>query len=116
MAKKTHEQLVKLALRKPGVKKAYDAMEEEFSLLDEMLKARKKAGKTQNDVAKVMNTTTSVVGRLETGGGQREHSPRIATLRRYARAVNCRLEVRFISTKTHLKNIRPDNKKEKIAS
>ena len=54
MTKKTHEQLVKLALRKPGVKKAYDAMEEEFKLLGEMLKARLKAGKTQDAVAKIM--------------------------------------------------------------
>jgi DNA-binding XRE family transcriptional regulator len=99
MSKRTHEQLVKLALRNPDVKKAYDAMREEFKLLDEMLKARKKAGKTQDDVAKVMKTTTSVIGRLETGGGQYRHSPTIATLRKYASAVNCTLEIRLVKTK-----------------
>ncbi len=95
MAKKTHEQLVKAALRKPGVKKAYHSMEEECKLLDAMLTARMKAKKTQSDVAKMMKTTTSVVGRLETGGGQSRHSPTVATLRNYANAVNCKLEIRF---------------------
>jgi len=100
MTKRTHEQLKKIALSKPGVKKAYDALEDEFKLLNEMLKARKKAGKTQNDVAKVMRTTTSVVGRLETGGGPQKHSPTIETLRKYAHAVNCNLEIRLVHTKT----------------
>ena len=114
MSKYTHEQLVKLALRKPGVKKAYDAMEEEFKLLDEMLKARKKAGKTQDDVAKVMKTTTSVIGRLETGGGQHRHSPTLETLRKYARAVDCDLKITLVHFKPHSKNTKRDVKKEKL--
>jgi transcriptional regulator with XRE-family HTH domain len=101
MTKKTHAQLVKTAFRKPGVKKAYDAMEDEFSLLDKMLKARKNAKKTQSDVAKEMKTTTSVVGRLESCGGKFirgkfvGHSPTVVTLRKYAQAVNCILDIRF---------------------
>lgn len=97
MPKNAHEKLKKSALRRPGVKKEYDALNEEFSLLEAMLKARLKAGKTQDDVAKVMKTTTSVVGRLETGGGKKKHSPTIESLRRYARAVNCDLEVKFVA-------------------
>lgn len=107
MSKRTHKQLVKLALRKPGVKKAYNDLEEEFKLLDIMLKARKKAGKTQDDVAKAMKTTTSVVGRLETGGGKNKHSPTIETLRRYAHAINCDLQIKLIvHSKPHSKNTR----------
>ncbi len=109
MSKYSHEQLVKTALRKPGVKKEYDAMDEEFRLLDEMLKARLKAGKTQGAVAKIMKTTTSVVGRLETGGGQHKHSPTIETLRRYARAVDCELEI-----KLHAKSGSGKNKKVEV--
>ncbi len=96
MTKRIHEQLKKIALGRTGVKKEYDALSDEFKLLDEMLKARLKAGKTQNQVAKVMKTTTSVVGRLETGGGKNEHSPTLNTLRNYARALGCDLEIRFI--------------------
>lgn len=103
MHKRTHEQLAKQALRKPGVKKAYENLNEEFQLLDEMLKAREKSGKTQKDVAKEMKTTTSVVGRLETGGGAYKHSPTIETLRKYANAVDCKLEIRLIQ-KSHTKN------------
>jgi DNA-binding XRE family transcriptional regulator len=103
MSKSTHKQLVKQALRKPGVKKAYDALEEEFKLLDEMLKARKKAGKTQEQVAKLMRTSTSMVGRLETGGGSQRHSPTIETLRKYAEALGCHLQIKFVSTNHHAK-------------
>lgn len=101
MSRNTHEKLKKIALKRPGVKKEYDALEDEFSLLEEMLKARLKAGKTQEAVAKIMKTTTSVVGRLETGGGKRKHSPTIETLRNYARAVNCDIKIKFVQHKSN---------------
>jgi hypothetical protein len=43
----TYDELVEKALSKPGVKAAYDALEDEFVLFDEVLKARKRAGLTQ---------------------------------------------------------------------
>lgn len=96
MAKLTHTQLKKIALSRPGVKKEYDSLKEEFDLLEKMVKARLRAGKTQNEVAKIMHTTTSAVGRLEIGGGKNKHSPTIETLRKYAHAVDCNLEIRFV--------------------
>lgn len=96
MTRKTHEQLKKQALKKSGVKKAYDALDEEFSLLDELISARLKAGKTQDQVAKAMKTTTSTVGRLETGGGKNQHSPTLETLRKYAEAINCDLRIKLV--------------------
>ena len=96
---KVHERLVKIALRKPGVKKEYHALKEEFELLEEMLRARLKAGKSQEDVAKVMHTSTSVVGRLETGGGKHQHSPTVETLRKYAHALGCELKIKFVQRK-----------------
>ena len=36
----THEQLKKMILSNPEVKAEYDLLEEEFSLFDELLKAR----------------------------------------------------------------------------
>lgn len=85
-------------------------MKEEFNFLEQMIKARIKAGKTQSDVAQAMKTTTSVVGRLETGGGVHRHSPTVESLRRYARAVNCSLQVKFVS-----RSKRTDHEKEKRA-
>ena len=64
-------------------------------MLDELLKARRQAGLTQAEVAARMGTKTPAVARLEAGGGSRRHSPSVATLRKYAHAVGCRLEIRL---------------------
>lgn len=91
----THKALVKKMLRQPVVKAEYDAQAEEFALLDELLRARRRAGLTQREVAERMGTKTPAVARLEAGGGKRGHSPSLLTLRKYARAVGCRLEIRL---------------------
>lgn len=62
-----------------------------------------------------MKITTSVVGRLETGGGVHRHSLTVESLRRYARAVNCSLKVKFIYSKSRSRSrIKQDHKKEKM--
>ena len=91
----THKKLVKKMLEKPAVKAEYDAQAEEFALLDELLEARKQAGLTQAEVAERMGTKTPAVARLEAGGGSMRHSPTVSTLRKYAQAVGCRLEIRL---------------------
>jgi transcriptional regulator with XRE-family HTH domain len=90
-----HKALVKKMLKRPAVKAEYDAQPEEFALLDELLRARRQAGLTQAEVAARMGTQTLAVASLEAGGGSRRHSPSVATLRKYARAVGCRLEIRL---------------------
>jgi transcriptional regulator with XRE-family HTH domain len=91
----THNQMVKKMLERPKVKARYDAQAEEFLLLDELLRARQRAGLTQAEVAKRMGTLTPAVARLEGGGGKNRHSPSLATLRKYAEAVGCRLEIKL---------------------
>src|ERR1051325_11559265 len=91
----THKAFVRKMLNQPAVKAEYDAQAEEFALLDELLKARRQAGLTQAEVAARMGTKTPAVARLEAGGGSRRHSPSVATLRKSARAVGCRLEIRL---------------------
>ena len=93
----THEEMVERMLKDPAVRVEYDAQAEEFALLDELLRARQRAGLTQAEVAARMGTKTPAVARLEAGGGSQRHSPSIATLRKYAEAVGCRLEVRLRS-------------------
>jgi transcriptional regulator with XRE-family HTH domain len=90
-----HKAFVRKMLSQPAVKAEYDAQAEEFALLDELLKARRQAGLTQAEVAARMGTKTPAVARLEAGGGSRRHSPSVATLRKYAQAVGCRLEIRL---------------------
>lgn len=91
----THKAFVNKMLKQPAVKTEYDAQAEEFALLDELLKARRQAGLTQAQVAVRMGTKTPAVARLEAGGGSRRHSPSVATLRKYAQAIGCRLEIRL---------------------
>jgi transcriptional regulator with XRE-family HTH domain len=40
-----------------------------------------------------MGTTKSAVSRLEAGG---KHSPSLTTLKKYAQAVGCRLEIKLV--------------------
>jgi DNA-binding XRE family transcriptional regulator len=96
MSRKSHEQLKNIALSRPGVSQAFESMDEEFTLLEELIKARLKAHKTQAQIAEQMGTSTSVIGRLETGGGEKKHSPTIATLQKYAQAVGCKLQLKLI--------------------
>lgn len=49
-----HSELKAKVLSDPKVKAAYDQMTPEFSLLRQMLKARQKAGLSQEDVAERM--------------------------------------------------------------
>ena len=81
------------ARRRPGFSEAYDGLREEFSLLRQLLTARRRAGLSQQEVAEAMGTTKSAVSRLESGG---KHSPSVKTLERYARAVGCRVEIRLV--------------------
>ena len=82
------------ALARPDVRREYERLEEEFEILDEILRARAEAGVTQAELATRIGTTQSAVARLETGLGK--HSPSIGTLKRYASALGYRLQVRLV--------------------
>jgi transcriptional regulator with XRE-family HTH domain len=72
---------------------AYDALEDEYAALNELLRARKAADMTQADVAERMGIAQASVARLESSAGSRKHAPSLATLRRYADAVGCDLRI-----------------------
>ncbi len=93
----THKQLVTKMLRKPSVKAAVDELNQtEYVILDQILAARKEAGLTQAQVAARMGTQTPAVARLESALATGKHSPSLSTLKRYARALGKRVEVRFV--------------------
>lgn len=84
---RTHEQLIKKLLDRPGVKAEVERLErEEGALLDALLKARQEAGLTQAQVAERMGTQAPAVARLERALATGKHSPSVATLRRYVKA------------------------------
>lgn len=72
------------------------AFDSDFALFQALIHARKKAGLTQRQVALRMGTKTSAVARLESLTRQDKPSPSLATIRRYAEAVHCQLELRLI--------------------
>lgn len=92
----THEELKKKALGRAEVRQEYEELETEFELLRRMLQARKQAGLTQEEVAERMGTKRSAVARLESTLASGKHSPSVATLQKYAKAVGSKLDIRFV--------------------
>jgi len=89
---RTHEQVVKKLLRRPGVRAEVERLErEEFALLDALLKARQEAGLTQAEVAERMGTDAPSVVRLERALATGKNSPSVAILRKYVKACGKRL-------------------------
>jgi len=71
--------------------KAYNALEEEFTLAAVMIEARARAGLTQQQLAERMHTTQAVIARLERG----RVKPSTRTLERLAAATGMRLRISF---------------------
>jgi len=89
---RTHDQVVKKLMRRPGVRAEVERLErEESALLEVLLKARQDAGLTQAQVAERMGTHAPAVARLERALATGKHSPSVATLRRYVKACGKRL-------------------------
>ena len=65
--------------RDPDYLKEYQALEEEFTVMAAIARARRRSGLSQAELARRMNTTQSAVARLESGRG--------ATLKAVAGAV-----------------------------
>jgi transcriptional regulator with XRE-family HTH domain len=80
-------------MKRKGFAHAYAESADEYQLVHELLAARAKAGLTQEQVARSVCTTRSAVSRLETIG---KHSPSVRTLKKYARAVGCEVEIRLV--------------------
>lgn len=95
-----HSELKEKALKNKKVKAAYDALELEFSLLHELLKARQNAGMSQAEVAERMGTKAPAVTRLESSLSSGKHSPSVATLKKYAQALDCHLEIKLVTNQT----------------
>jgi transcriptional regulator with XRE-family HTH domain len=80
--------------RDPEYQAAYDALQLEFELARSLIKARMGAGLTQAQLAERMETTQSVVARLESG---RIH-PSTRTLEKVAQSTGTKLRISFERT------------------
>jgi ribosome-binding protein aMBF1 (putative translation factor) len=72
-------------------RKAYEELAPEFALARAVIEARASAGLTQEQLAQRMDTTQSVIARLESGRTR----PSTQTLERLATATGTRLKISF---------------------
>jgi len=91
-----HFELKAKALTRNEVRKAYNSLETEFLLLNELLEARQKAGLSQAEIAKRMGTKAPAITRLESSLSSGKHSPSLSTLKKYANVLGCRLDIRLV--------------------
>ena len=89
----TFEGFKKKALKKPGVKAAYDETAPAHAMKRDMIALRTAAGKTQEQMAELLGTRKSNISRLESVSSG--VSPRLATVVKYARVLGYRLKVAF---------------------
>lgn len=104
-----HEAFLKKALRRKDFREAYEDLDEEYTLIREMLAARSRSGLTQEAVAERMGTTKSAVSRLEGAG---KHAPSLTTLKKYAQAVGCHLEIKLVQDSCRTKRSTRNTKKQ----
>ena len=78
-------------LKNPEFKKLYEESQPEFEIAKAIIRARIENKITQKELAKRMNTTQSVISRVE----QAKTSPSISFLKRLAAALNTSLSVQF---------------------
>ena len=91
-----HKAFLRKAKKRRGFQAAYDALAVEYAIANQMLAARSRAGLTQEAVASRMGTSKSTVSRLESAG---KHAPSLSSIKRYAEAVGCKIEVRLVPQK-----------------
>ena len=79
-------------LEDPEFREEYTRVDDEFTLIEALVRARMTARLTQVEFARRLGTTQSAIARLEGG----RVSPSFKTLRRYAEATGTRLTVGLV--------------------
>ena len=79
-------------MKDPAFATAWQEAEEEFSIAREVIRARTAAGLSQQELAERLDTTQSVIARLESG----THAPSVSTLRRVAEATHSKLRIELV--------------------
>lgn len=83
------DESLKEALKDPEFKKAYDALEVEFSIIEQVIRKRLEKGLTQKQLAQKAGTKQSAISRLESGNA----NPSIAFLEKISKALGTKLQV-----------------------
>lgn len=75
----------------PKFIKEYEDLEPEFSVIEQIIKARVERGLTQSKLAQTMKTKQSVISRVERGLA----NPSLSFLKRLALALDLKLKINF---------------------
>jgi DNA-binding XRE family transcriptional regulator len=76
-------------MRDPEFRKEYEKADLEYAAAEELIKARTRAGMTQQQVAEALGTTQSSVARMESGSVV----PSLKTIRRFAEVTGSRVSL-----------------------
>lgn len=79
-------------LKNPNLKKEYDALDAEFSIIQAMIDARKASGLTQKDLAEKTGIAQGDISKLENGSA----NPSLRTLQRLADGMGMKLKLEFV--------------------
>jgi ribosome-binding protein aMBF1 (putative translation factor) len=81
------------SLTDPEVKREFDALEQEFAISSELIRARARSGLSQAELAERMGTSQSAIARIESG----RTLPSAKTLIRFAEATGSKIELRLLA-------------------
>jgi len=87
------QEFKKKALNNSEVQKEYNELSPAYALRKQLIKIRKEAGFTQEELAEILQTPTSNISRLENANS--EISPKLSSIEEYAKAVGFQLEIKF---------------------
>lgn len=86
---KTYTQFKTQLLKDKEIKRAYDALEPEFALIETLIQKRIEKGLTQRQIAEKIGTRQSAISRLESGS----YNPTLSFLQKIAGALDTRLQL-----------------------
>ena len=98
MTRPTFNDFKKKALSDPGVRAEYETLFAAYNLRKKLIGLRKKAGLTQEELAKRLHTQKSNISRLENVNSK--ISPKLSTIEDYAKAVGFKLKLDFVPQDT----------------
>lgn len=87
------DDFLKEQLSDANVKKEYDDLAPEFSIIQAMIDARKASGLTQKDLSERSGIAQSDISKLENGNG----NPSLRTLQRLAEGMGKKLKIEFVN-------------------
>ena len=83
------EDFKKELLQDPEIKKGYDALELEYSIIAQVIQKRLNKGLTQTELAERVGNKQSAIARLEGGNS----NPSVAFLKKIAEALESKLQI-----------------------